>query len=500
MNESHETDAHQLALQRTDWLLDAFVLAFGVWTLICHGVVFGGGSLRHVLWGAGLATVAAVVVAVAWVRRCRAKGAGPEALGASGPEAGPALSALTQRRRWVVGAGVLLLLLALVSWRAAAIWAASLVVLVFLFVDPPQDHCARRCSASRGTSVALAVLCLVGVVFTLSAVRFDLDDAFYVNLAVAAADQPGAPLMAYDTLHGVAGMPLLLPVYRAHSYELLVGAVASVLGTEPRPLVFVVFPAIAAVLLTLAQGRLCRALLPNRWIWALAVIVAILVCSGGAHRSYGDFAFARLQQGKAILVSVCVPLVVVYALEFMHAPSVWRWLRLCLIQCVAIGVSSTGLWLAPLVAGVVLASRAISLPSLRRALTGLTASAYVVAVGLSMRSEVIAIRALRGIGQGTSDAAPQTFGEFFAGGERLLGEAYGQVFHSGATGPALLVALLVLAGLSRSPQLRRLVLAFAVAFLAFWCPLTAHWIKQHLVPNYSRVFRILPAPYIVAAA
>ena len=70
----------------------------------------------------------------------------------------------------------------------------------------------------------LWVVAAAGVILMLISHRPDADDAFYVNVAVAAADVPGRALLSADTMHGIPGLPLYLPVYRVHSYELLNGA------------------------------------------------------------------------------------------------------------------------------------------------------------------------------------------------------------------------------------------------------------------------------------
>lgn len=55
----------------------------------------------------------------------------------------------------------------------------------------------------------------------------------YVDLAVQAADNPGAALMRDDGLHGITGITASLPVHRFHTYEFLNGALSYLTGS-PR--------------------------------------------------------------------------------------------------------------------------------------------------------------------------------------------------------------------------------------------------------------------------
>ena len=67
--------------------------------------------------------------------------------------------------------------------------------------------------------------------FTLASTRYDIDDSFYVNMGVAAADFPSQPLLRFDTIHGI-GLPFQEPYYRVHTFELLAGLITHAFGVE----------------------------------------------------------------------------------------------------------------------------------------------------------------------------------------------------------------------------------------------------------------------------
>jgi hypothetical protein len=112
------------------------------------------------------------------------------------------------------------------------LWWSSVIVLglaaaVYCLRETPQIVAAER---GHWSEMLLWMLAAAAVVVTLISHRPDDDDAFYVNVAAAAADAPGRALLSEDTMHGIPGLPLHLPIYRVHSYELFNGAVSYLTG------------------------------------------------------------------------------------------------------------------------------------------------------------------------------------------------------------------------------------------------------------------------------
>ena len=60
--------------------------------------------------------------------------------------------------------------------------------------------------------------------------------------------------------------------------------------------------------------------------------VLVLVAAGETHRWYGNFSFVRMWQGKAIFLSVFMPLVYAYALRFAVRPNLRDWTMLARLR------------------------------------------------------------------------------------------------------------------------------------------------------------------------
>jgi hypothetical protein len=384
MSDTRRADCDSTTTEIGRSVLAIPVGGFAVWTLCSHAIVASGRSLRDLV---ALFSLAAVVSAVAWLfgRRRRRPNARslPAPLAPPPAVSAPAFDRYLAPSLGVAGcAGALGLL---IHRNALTLWWSLLLVLSLAFVRfvvreaPP----ARATPVGgRARSLALAALATGTAVAALVLHRPDADDSFYVNIAGSAADAPDSPVLQFDTLHGIAGMPLHQPVYRIASYELLVGAIAWISGVPAIAVMHIGATALFAALLPLAWAGLFRRLTPDRWLFAAAALVAVLAASGDTHRWYGNFALPRIWQGKSIFLFVCLPLIYTRALDFAVAPSFARGVGLAAAQIAAVGASSSAVWQGPAAALMALASGiTVDRRGLRTLAMGAITSVYVLVSG-----------------------------------------------------------------------------------------------------------------------
>jgi len=469
-------------------LCDLACAAFASWTLASHATVAAGGSLRGLVALFAAAAAALVLLAARARRRAGARAAPPPPAApapAPAPRAAPGLVrglelagaalALAALAHFLAGGGVLGL------WWGAALALAAALAAGWLREDPAPPP-ARR---GRGPELALFGLSLLCLGATLAIHRPDIDDAFYVNLAVAAVDQPGQPLLAADTLHGVPGLPLHLPVYQLHSWELAPAALSLATGLPVIACFHLLAAGLGAFLVPLAAAHLLRRLLPGAWLFATAAFVLVLLAAGETHRSYANFAFPRMWQGKAVALFVFLPLVQSYALDFARCPRARAFALLAAAQIAALGASSSALWVAP--AGALAALASALRPSregLRRGALGALASLYVLAAGVLVR------------GQMASHAPARPAGPPGA----LLAEAGSEVL--GTSRLAALSLFALAAGWAVVPPglARRFACGVPLAVLVVLLdPYTGEWVSANLTgPSYWRALWALPVPLLLA--
>jgi hypothetical protein len=349
--------------------------------------------------------------------------------------------------------------------------------------------------AGRSRSIALTALALGSALAALVLHRPDADDAFYVNAAQSAADAPSAPLLQFDTLHGIPGLPLHQPIYRVSSYELAIGAAAWITGLPAIALMHIAATAVFAALLPLAWASLFRRLVPDRWLFATAALVVVLVSAADSHRWYGNFALPRIWQGKSIFLFVWLPLIYVRALDFAASPSLSRGFGLAAAQITALGASSSALWQGPAAALMAIVSGvAIDRRGFRTLLLGATTTLYVLAAGWwLMQGDIAQHDPL--LERAQVRAAVQAWKP----GMRVA-DALTAVFGGGALfGTSLAAIASAWAFCGREPARRFAIVLSLAVWLLLLDPYFERELSRRLTgPSYWRVLWCLPVPLLIA--
>ena len=229
------------------------------------------------------------------------------------------------------------------------------------------------------TIVLLAVMTIAAII-TLLINRPDIDDAYFLNAAIATLRNPDLPLLSFDGMHGDPNIPIQQSDHRPQTYMLLVSFLATWTDLSPRTLYYVLLPPLWGALVPLSYfvviKRLCA---QSAWL-ALPIAMLILSAWGESHQVFGNFAFVRLFQAKSIFVALLCPLLVHYTLEFMETPF-WRtWCKLLLVQVVSVGMSTTAAVVAPL--AVIMALFASSGVAKQRVIPALSGAGTLLYCGL----------------------------------------------------------------------------------------------------------------------
>ena len=292
-------------------------LGFALWTLCAHAVVAAGGSLATLVALYGATGVAAVFVG-------RRVGGSPAIDPAPLPAATRDAPGAVRVALAVLAAGAAVWAIvrddAVTTWWLLVLGLGAAAV-AHLAREAPQGSPAPR---SRRAEWGLLLLAIACAAYALGIHRPDADDAFFVNMAVAAVDHPELPLLARDTLHGRFDLPIQLPTYRAHSYELAVGAVSLLTGLSALHVFHLGAAALGAMLACASHGLLFRRLAPGAWLAATTAWAVLVAVAGETHHWYGNFAFVRMWQGKAFFLFVFLPLVSAYACASRSAATAGR--------------------------------------------------------------------------------------------------------------------------------------------------------------------------------
>ena len=481
--------AEQSATKGWSSVLDSLVVAFALWTILCHLLVLRGATFATLLtsaWGVLLASVILLWLGSALGRWQLVD------LAALSPTAQTSLSRTAYPLRTfiklAVVAAIIASFLATSNYQVYWLFAGVFLSSVYLLEASPRNHAdaGNEIIARTWESRVILALAILAALITLVSNRPDPDDSHFLNLAITAIDYPARALYSYDGMHGEAGLPLLANYYRSNSYELLVAVIATATGFSVQTVYYLVAPGFLAPLVIIAYWIALKEL-AGRWaIFGVLLVAVTLIAWGDVHRTYGNFSFVRLFQGKGVLLSIVIPATVYYAARFVRCRDGWSWLLLFLVQVAAVGCSSSGIVAGPLVAATCLfgawrPSRAHT----KVVLAGLLASSYVALVALLLFLGTDDVQSLDGFSTegAQSSPLPSTYSSL----EMVLGTEGRKVF--------ALFAIIAAPALSVYFPRHRLILGMSIfTFFILLNPILAG-LPSLLVGNmHWRVFWAIPFP------
>jgi hypothetical protein len=475
-----------------DRIVTAFVLAFAIWTMYVHLSTATHSSFNTLLRWLPIVALIAAAATVAWFRLpVPTKRSDHVATG--GSNVFDSVAALMTRGTGVRTAPFAVLALAIL-W--VGLLSAGMPYPVFWWIallgsfgvwlrtlKPASTATAPAPCCPRVVwivcSVAAAEVCV-----TLFANRPDADDAFYRSISATLLRFPHQPVLVHDTLYRLSNAPIMLQFYRLGSYDVLVATLARITGIGHLVVAYLVLPSVFAAFCVLAWAYLLRRIVPARWPWVLLILFLCVLALGEAHRAYGNFAFVRIFQGKAILATGMVPVIAGSALLFARHGGLSRWLLLFAAQIAALGVSASALFVAPAAAALGLAGGwSADVSSTRRFAAGMLASVYVFGAGWAIASVTHG-------GQALVSASPMP------GIPQILDDTWGWW-----STRLLLVALLAAWAFVRDPVRARYFSAGAFfLLLAVLNPYTVRVVADHFVGVYTywRLTWALPLPLLLA--
>lgn len=290
----------------------------------------------------------------------------------------------------VVGIGSVYLGLSFDTYRWVLPLAVPLAVLVLAAPSggPVRKDLPGAVPWRPAEISALAGLCALAALATALLHRPGGDDAYYLNAILAHLEHPDLPMLSFDGMHGDPTVPINQVSHRPQVYEITLAWVSHWTGVSGRILYWVVFPPVWAALIPLSNALLARRIAPRAAVVQAALVCVLLLLWGDGHRAFGNYAFVRIYQGKGLLISVVVPLVIWCALRFSRTPSIRTWALLLCAQVMGVGASSSGLVVLPVCAGIALLACVRRPWELFVAAVGVTASTPILAVLVRVQTEL----------------------------------------------------------------------------------------------------------------
>jgi Family of unknown function (DUF6077) len=377
-------------------------------------------------------------------------------------------------------------------FRTYAVLAAIAIPVAAGIVHWQQRHAPE---GERGGAAAALGLCLAGSVLALVLHRPNRDDYYYVPAAIYHLEHPDDAMDFRLTYLYGEGEPLrAISGATSQSFEYVQAALAFLTRLPFLAVYHVVTPAImgfcivAAFLAALAtfSGNVRHALAGTATMLAFAPVLAEKV------HTFTNMSFARAFQGKILLLSVGVPLIVAASRAFLRGPSPRRWVALLAIATALVGASSSAVIVVPALCVLMLvgwlAAHPWSPPPVRTVLLYGAAFGYLLGF-----AAVAAVTFAPGMGADSifNLGWPTRFG-----GHAIL------LIGRPPVTPVCFAVFSAAAVVLAERAVRRFLLAWIAGAALLLNPWAGPWLIRHFTtPNvYWRLFYALPFPLVLGLA
>lgn len=373
----------------------------------------------------------------------------------------------------------------------------NVIIVTLVLRSYLSKHIFGAVARERPAALVLLTCCLMGSLLSLFAHRPDSDDAFYLPNVVYYLAHPDEP-MGFKIHHLDSGTEPFVSYHWGTSvpFEYSQGILAYVGRMHLLTVYYLAAPALFGFMVPLVWFYLLSRL---SFGTRAAIIGAIFIClsltlMGERHRSFGNFAFGRIFQGKTVLLAVGLPLFVALTIDFFRSPSLRSWLYLFFTSTAMVGCSSSSAMFLGLFSVVLSVACCVS---------------YVVNIKLCFKRVFSYLSTLFYLALYAASVIYLSFGELIIKNplrqdrpDTISAHAKLVFGTSGLTASFLVVATVV-AVIFLKKRDRRFLLAWIISLVVFFLnPFVAPFVIKHVTSQiiYWRLFYLYPFPLVVGIA
>jgi len=208
-----------------------------------------------------------------------------------------------------------------------------------------KNYSAQNLRLQLVVFIAIVIMLLIVVLYTNKPC---VDDAHYLRTSVDMVDHPDKSLLRDDALGLFENAPLFICVYKSHAIESICAQISTLTGLPVIYIFHYLLPIIGIFISVMVYLLLFRRLLPEKAL--IATIVSFVLMYLVSLQTFSINVFTKIHEGKGVLLASILPFIILYGLKSSVEYKARNWLLLGLGQVCAIGLNSTALWLAPVVA------------------------------------------------------------------------------------------------------------------------------------------------------
>jgi hypothetical protein len=367
----------------------------------------------------------------------------------------------------------------------------TLLICPMLYVSARHWKAGAKEPADWPVVLALLLIALAVGGFTLIARRPDPDDSLLFQRALNNITALSRPILFQDSSLDVPGIMVGTVLHHMTSYELLAAMAAKLLRLDPLWFYQSAMPFFAAAFLPFVYYFLYREFGVSKAVSIAATVLAILFLfiDGNSHRSFGNFGFVRLWQGKCIVVTLLLPATFLLTKAFLMRPGKMAFFRLAMVGVSGIGLSEVGVYLIPMMVLVLsvayLVTERLSAVSFRRAGYLWISMFFPLLIGAGLLVGVL--------------PKPKHFTELFLlGFSTVWWKDLQIVVDSGRTAVRDLLIILVVPLLALKGRPRWFVVSLGTVLLLMLAnpPMGKLWIHLMFPASYWRMVYLFPLPWL----
>jgi len=369
----------------------------------------------------------------------------------------------------------------------------SIIVIFLVLWNEISKEVLAAAISQRPVVLALLTCCLLSVVLCLFSHRSDSDDSDYVPNMIYYMEHPKAPMdFTIHYLDSGAEPFVSYHISTSLPFERAQGIVAYLGRMNYLTVYYLLTPALIGCMIPLVWFYLIsRFSFPAHAAVTGAFFICLsLILMGEQHRSFGNFAFNRIFQGKVVLLAVGLPLFCSLTIDFFRSPDKRNWLYLFAASVSMVGLSNSAAVLIPLLALVLSISWSLSYVTTMKALI-ITIFKYIFTlVYPALYAGSILLLSFSDVSGDSvvNQPFPVTF----------FGHAEG-VFGGPVVASFFIIGTISAIVLVQKSERRFLITWTVLVVVLYLNPLVAPFIIKYVTsPNiYWRLFYLLPFPLVV---
>ncbi len=207
----------------------------------------------------------------------------------------------------------------------------------------------------QGVLLFVLAICVIGASLSLILHRPDTDDFFYVPNPVYYLQNPQVRMSFDIHFFHADGAPFVSHMTNtALPYEYIQAIIAYYTKTEYLFFYHILFPGIVGFLIPLslfyALSHFSNE--PSKNAIGVLITIGIIMLLGDTHKTIGNFSFVRAFHGKALFLSVGIPLFAALSFDYFKKPFVLLWLALFVASTSMVGTTATACIILPALASV----------------------------------------------------------------------------------------------------------------------------------------------------